>query len=393
MNSNSEFKTILLLVTQMERAGAQKVALRQARYFHQQGYKVTLCFFYDKYSLLDELRLQEAYSIVDLQAKVFNQPFRNGLRTIRALWRLYWLLKRQKISVIETLTRYSNVLGIVVAWLAGVPIRVSSQRNTLLGVPNWFLRLDAMIVNSPLVDKMIAVSEQTRHFCIEKERMSPHKIATIPNGVNLAEFEREQWLAGVLNALRTELHVPQGTLVITTVARLYPQKGHQYLVEAASIITSIYPNVLFLLIGDGVSRETIEASIRAYNLDRNFRLLGIRSDVPKLLALSDVFVLPSLYEGMPNVVLEAMAARLPVVATNVDGTQAVVVDGETGLLVPKADSDALAQAICKLLEDAGLREYMGQNGYDRVRLQFSEQMMCHRYEELIRAIWKQKIGY
>jgi len=391
----SEVSSILILVTQLERAGAQKVAMRQARYFLSRGYQVTLCFLYDKYNLLAEMRRREPYQVVILEAKVPGQSrLANGLRAVRALWRLYWLLRRERIQVIETLTHYSNLLGIVIACLAGVPVRISSQRNTLLGFPTWFLRLDAWLVNSRLVDKMVAVSEQTRRFCVDVEEMVSQKVVVIPNGINLAEFDRAQWTATDLHSLRTSLKIPPGARVVLTVARLHPQKGHSYLIQAAPVILATCPDVIFLLVGDGEERATIEQCIRNAGLSDHFRLLGMRRDVPQLLALSDLFVLPSIYEGMPNVVLEAMAAMLPVVATNVDGTQEVVVDGETGLLVLPADPETLGNAIVSLLEDETRRRGMGQRGYWRVQTQFSEQAMCRRYEELIQTILKgkQKFG-
>lgn len=387
----SEVASILILVTQLERAGAQKVALRQARYFHQRGYQVTLCFFYDKYDLLAEMSRQEPYQVKSLEAKVPGQSrLVNGLRAFRALWRLYRLLRREQIEVVETLTHYSNVLGIMIAWLARVPVRISSQRNTLLGFSSWFLRLDAWLVNSRLVDEMVAVSDETRRFCVDVEGMNPQKVVVIPNGINLEEFDRSQWAVEDLCRLRTSLKILPSARVVLTVARLHPQKGHRYLIQAAPKILATCPNTIFLLVGDGEERTTIEWSIRDASLSEYFRLLGTRRDVPRLLALADLFVLPSIYEGMPNVVLEAMAAKLPVVATDVDGTSEVVADGETGVLVPPANPEALGDAIISLLEKPTYWEKMGQRGYQRVQTQFSEHVMCCRYEKLIQTLLDKK---
>jgi starch synthase (maltosyl-transferring) len=319
-----------------------------------------------------------------LEAKNPHQSwFVNALRTIRAVWRLYWLLRHKQIRTIETLTHFSNILGIFIAWLAGVPVRISSQRNLLFGFPRWFLRLDAWLANSNLVDKMVAVSEQTWQFCVAVEGMNPQKIVVIPNGINPEEFDKFQWSTPELNDLRGALGIAANKRVAITVARLHPQKGHVFLIQAASLILAKCSDVTFLLVGDGEERAVIEQRIEGMGLANHFRLLGARSDVPKLLALSDLFVLPSLYEGMPNVILEAMASRLPVVATDVDGTREVVIDRETGLLVPRADSKALGNAILLLLKDETMRCQMGMKGYERARTQFSEHVMCRRYEELI----------
>jgi glycosyltransferase involved in cell wall biosynthesis len=382
---------ISILVTQFELAGAQKVALTQARHFHRRGYDVTLCFLYDKYGLLPTMRQQEPFEIISLEAKLPKRPFLvNALCTLRAIWRLFRLLRRKRIQVIETLTHYSNILGIIVGWLARVPVRISSQRNTLPGYPKWFLWLDAKLVNSKMVDRMIAVSEETRRFCIEIEGMSPHKVITILNGINLTEYQGTDQETQAALELRSTLKISANTPVVLTVGRLHPQKGQAYLIEAAHQILAKFPDTVFVFAGDGEDRYSLEQRIQISGLAEHFRILGVRKDVPILLQMADLFVLPSLYEGMPNVVLEAMAAQLAVVATKVDGNQEVIVDQETGLLVPKADALSLAQAIISLLEDVGQREQMGVNGYLRVRDHFSEERMCQRYEETILSLLQEK---
>ncbi len=384
--------SILILVTQLERAGVQTVAFKLARYFHRRGHKVILCFFYDKYNLLEEVRRDEPFRIVSLDAKVLGQShLANGLRTIRALWRLYWLLRRDRIEIVETLARYSNVLGILIAWLARVLVRVSSQRSQLTGFSKWFLRLDAWIVNSRLVDNMVTVSEHTRRFCIDVEGMIPHKVIVVPNGINLKEFDRTRWSTEYLQNLRTSLKIAPEARIVITVARLHLQKGHQCLIQAALTILAACSDAIFLLVGEGEDRATIEQYIYDAGLSQRFHLLGMRHDVPQLLALSDLFVLPSLSEGMPNVVLEAMAAKLPVVATDVGGTGEVVIHGETGLLVQKADAAALGQSIISLLDNESLRCEMEQKGYERVQTHFSEQLMCQRHYDNIMEFSKIRV--
>ncbi len=391
MNALRDF-SVVILVTQMEHAGAQRVALAQAYHLHERGYEVTLCFFYDKGGLLTDIQRQAPFRVVDLEAKSADQPrIINLLSTVCAVGRLYRLLRRDCIDVVMTFTHYSNVVGILVAWLAGVPVRISSQRNTLLGFPRWFLRADAWLVNSPLVDMMTAVSEMTRSFCIKVEGMAPHKVVTIPNGIDLAGFERQRLPTQAARAsLRGTLDIPEQSRVLITVARLHPQKGHTYLVRAAPYILTVCPDVVFVLAGDGESQKEIEDLINQLGLSRHFRLFGTRGDIPQLLAISDLFVLPSLYEGMPNAVLEAMASQLAVIATRADGNQEIVVHAQTGLLVPKGDPTALAQAVIALLTNEPVRQAMGLAGYTRVRTKFSQEIMLRRHEALIQALLARK---
>jgi glycosyltransferase involved in cell wall biosynthesis len=384
---------LLLLVTQLERAGAQKVALLQARYFFRRGYSVTLCFLYDKYDLLQEFEKTEPYRVLNLGAKIRGgSSLVNILATVRAIWCLYWLLRKERFHVIETLSHYSNIIGIIVAWLAGVPVRISSRHIRLVDLPKWLWRIESWLVNSSLVDKMIAVSEQTRYFCLEAEGMSPNKVLTIPNGVDLSAFDKQQWTLQELERLRNSLGISPGITILTTVGRLHPQKGHTYLIQAIAEIKKVRDDFVCLFAGNGELRAQISQQIYQQGVEKHVRLLGVREDVPQLLAISDMFVLPSLHEGMPMALLEAMAAQLPVIATAVDGTNELVVDGETGLLVPPADPTALSQAILTLLNDPDRRHKMGQKGYERVREHFSEQVMCQRYEEVIQAILTEKLG-
>jgi len=382
---------MLLLVTQWERAGAQKVALMQARYFYLNGYKVIFCVFYDKYGSIEELRTQEPYPIINLEAK--SPGFQGRItiaRFLRALWRFYKLLRRERVDIVETLTHYSNVLGIIVAWLARVPVRISSQHGILSAFPRWFLALDACLVNSPLVDRMIAVSEQAYDFCINTQKMRREKLEVILNGIDLNNFNRSRWPPSDLERLRQSLSIPSSAVVLTTVARFHAIKGHCYLLRAASVILEAHPEVIFLWVGDGELRLELEQAIHYNELSAAVRLTGIRDDVPQLLALSTLFVLPSLSEAMPMGILEAMAANLPVVATAVGGVKSLVIDGETGLLVPPADPPALSRAILTLLNDLEHCHQMGQKGYEHVREHFSEQAMCQQYENVIRTIMSQK---
>jgi glycosyltransferase involved in cell wall biosynthesis len=389
MKNNNKYK-ILIMQTQYERAGAQKNALMQAAYFHKNGYDVIYCFLYDKFSMSDELN-SLPFRVVNMEAKLTGESrLRGVLRFLLGIRRLYQLIRREQIQAVETLTHYSNIIGIVVAWVAGVRVRISSQRNSLLDLPTWFWRLDGWIVNSKLVDCMIVVSEQTKRFCIESEGMSPQKIILIPNGINPNEYKRSKWDKNQIIDIKNSLGIPRQALVVTTIARLHSQKGHTYLIKAAKEIVKNSPNTIFLFVGDGEEKEGITNQISNSGLENNIYLLGIRKDIPELLAISDLFVLPSLYEGMSNVILEAMAASLPVIASDVDGVREVVVHKETGYIVPKADPDALEKSINSLLENEDLRIKMGKMGYERILSAFSDQVMCEKYESVLKSYLDKK---
>ena len=252
--------------------------------------------------------------------------------------------------------------------------------------PRWFLIIDTLVVNSFFVDRMVAVSEQTRRYCIETEKMNPEKIIPIPNGVRLEKFSRSQWETAALQNFREALGIPLHAQVITTIARLHPQKGHQYLLEAAPDILNKNPDALFLWVGEGELRAKLEKTIQAMGLSNAFILSGVRKDISKILACSDLFVLPSLYEGMPNVLLEAMAASLPIIATEVGGSNELIIKNENGLLIPPADPLTLGKAINALLSDKDRCVEFGKKAHKYVEDFFSEKNMYRKYEELIQEL-------
>ena len=204
---------------------------------------------------------------------------------------------------------------------------------------------------------------------------------TIYNGVDVERFNISL-SPSEERTLRHEIGVTESTPIVSCVARLYPVKGHKYLIDAISTVVDRMPAVHFLFIGDGPLRDSLEVQINEAGLSEVVHLLGARSDVPQLLAISELHVLASLWEGLPNALLEAMAARLPVVSTDVGGCSEVVVNGKTGILVPPSNAASLANAILTLLEDNALAKQLGNAGQLRVREHFSWSQNLEGYVKL-----------
>ncbi|RKY81578.1 glycosyltransferase family 1 protein, partial [candidate division KSB1 bacterium] len=207
------------------------------------------------------------------------------------------------------------------------------------------------------------------------------KTITIHYGVDLSRFYpfRDE-------VMRMDLGFKKNDVVFGTVARFTEQKGHRYLIEAAKDVISKESSVHFVLAGDGPLRNEIEEKISELGLDKNFHLLGFRTDIDKLLHSFDVFLLPSLYEGLPNAVLEAMAAGLPVIATAVDGTPEAVIHNESGILIePKSTTD-IRNAVLRLFEDVKLRDEFGKNARQRVEQKFSWGKEVSEFVELYKSL-------
>ena len=374
---------LCILSTQLELAGAQRVALMEARHFHQQGYRVTLCFLYDKQGLIAEWQAREPFEIVDLQARGRGK-LAKLLMPLRALGRLWQILRHNNVKIMHSHSHFSNLLGLPVAWLAGVPVRLATQHVQPDRFSPWFWRLQGMLCNSPLVTKLIAVSEQTRQACLSVLRVRPERVVTVPNGVDLQQYDSVTLDVTARLALRTELALPPDAPLVISVARLHTEKGHAYLLQALAKLADQHPKVHLLCVGEGHQQASLLELSASLGLAERVHWLGRRDDVARLLALADIFVLPSIHsEAMSLAILEAMAARLPVIITNVGGGSEVVVPGETGLIIRPEDALGLASAINELLSNPSRATAMGQLGRERVEEKFSWEICFRQYATLM----------
>ncbi|MCB0032229.1 MAG: glycosyltransferase, partial [Anaerolineales bacterium] len=317
-------RRICLLVTQLERGGAQKIVLRLAAHFQARGDTVTVAFFYDKAGLLPELRQESMFELVDLGARPA------GARHIARLWqpvaalgRLYRLLRRQQTELLLTFTHYSNLLGPPIGWLARVPLRLASARSLLADRPAWFRRLHGLVLASGTVHHLIAISRPVRALYVEPGWVPEAKVTIIPNGVDLARYRQ-----GPAHVTQPGLALPAGAFVILTVARLEQQKGHHVLLASARELCHTHRQLHFVWLGDGPEMARLQAAVAAAGLAGQVHLVGASAAVPAWLARADLFVLPSLAEGMPNALLEALAAGVPAIASAVGGVLDVLEGSE-----------------------------------------------------------------
>jgi glycosyltransferase involved in cell wall biosynthesis len=246
-----------------------------------------------------------------------------------------------------------------------------------------------MIVNRLLLerrDRVVAVGQAVRQAVVQNEGIPAERVAVIYNGIDLTPYRN-----GVpdRDAVRQDLGLGNRDLVLVQVARLDYLKDHPTAVRTLEQVVRRRPDARLLLVGEGPERGKIEDEIRQRRLEANVRLLGQRGDVARLLRAADVFLLTSISEGIPLTVIEAMAAGLPVVCTNVGGMTEVVEEGQTGLLAPSGDAAALAECVLRLAGDAGLCRQLGQRGRERASGVFSEGQMhagyVQLYEEMLRG--------
>lgn len=262
--------------------------------------------------------------------------------------------------------------ALVAAALARVPVVVATAHLVPPAPPSRWERFQVRVV-ARCVDTFVAVSyavaEQLRHVF----GVPPGKIRVVHNGIIVPPAGR-----AVDPSFRTALAGAGGRRVVLTAARLDEQKGLRHLLRAAVEV----PEARILLAGDGPERPALEAQARVLGIEERVAFLGYRDDVPDLLASCDLFVLPSLFEGLPLSVLDAMAATKPVVASAIGGTNEAVVPRETGLLVPPGDPTALAAAIRTVLHDPGLAARLGEAGRQRVVQHFSAKTMAQHVTDV-----------
>ena len=311
----------------------------------------------------------------------------NPLRDLRALAQLAAYIRREGFDIVHSHMSKGVLIGSLAARLGGAPLVLCTAHNFgWLALTNKLarqvFRLYDAALYSATVDRLITVSRLQEDQIVAAGLIPRTRVTTIFNGVDPARL-RDLAARG---ASRSDLGVPEDCLMIVTVARLVWFKAIDQLIHAVAELGERGKRCRFVIVGDGDKREALAALTKRLGVEDRVVLLGPRLDVPRLLALADVFALPSVSEGMPIAIMEAMAFGLPVVATAVDGTPEVVFNGETGILVPPRSPARLAQALAALIEDAALRKKLGENGRARVEREFTDRAMARRVDELYRGL-------
>jgi glycosyltransferase involved in cell wall biosynthesis len=302
---------------------------------------------------------------------------------VSQVWRLYRLILNERVNIVQTTLFYADVIGTLAARLAGVKNIISWEANTergkssrrkknLKNIISWETNTQPYGTKHMTAYRLaakgfrisVSVSNAIRKQVMEDRHVSPVKTRTVHYGVDVNRFHP---VSG--EPFRKSLGIPMQCVVFGTIARLSEPKGHHYLIQAVPAVVRRFPNIRFVFAGDGPLRKSLESQTKALGIESYVQFLGFRTDVVELMAAFDAFVLPSLYEGLPNAVLEAMACGKPVVATAVDGTPEIVVHGETGLLVPAKDPDALAEAILRIAGNPHFRRWMGSLARRRIVLE------------------------
>jgi glycosyltransferase involved in cell wall biosynthesis len=287
--------------------------------------------------------------------------------------RLKKLLQAQSPQVLQTFLFHANVVGRIAARRAGVKTVVSGIR-VAEHQSRWHLWIDHQ--TEDWVDRYVCVSRSVAQFSTTHGRIPPEKIVVIPNGVDLDRYPASQ------PAELASLGIEPGHPMVVFIGRLEPQKGIQWLIETSPTWLAELPNCHLVVVGEGCLRPRLEAICRDKRILGRVHFVGWRADVPEILAAGNLLVLPSAWEGMPNVVLEAMASRRPVVATKVEGIEELLGPGTARQTVQFGDAQALRDKIVGWIQNPSEAAAVGQENRRRAEENFSISRMVLAYEDL-----------
>ncbi|MEW6245969.1 MAG: glycosyltransferase family 4 protein [Nitrospirota bacterium] len=305
------------------------------------------------------------------------------LNDLSALWSLMRLFRRERPAIVHTHTSKAGVVGRLAAWWSGVPVVVHTPHGHVFYGhftavrSRVFMLVERMLTR--LTTRLIALTEAERDDHLERGVGRADRFAVIPSGIDLERYRSVRRTWGLRPAW---FPCPPGSIVVGSVGWLTPVKGHRFLIEAAAQLKPTFPNLHVVLVGSGGLQAELSALADRLGLKDSVHFLGERDDVDVCLSAMDLFVLPSLNEGMGRALVEAMAAGLPVIASRVGGVPALIEHGRTGLLAPAGDPGALAQAIRQALDRPDWARQMGQAASQSIGRRFDAATMVRAVEQV-----------
>jgi glycosyltransferase involved in cell wall biosynthesis len=288
-------------------------------------------------------------------------------------------LRWNRFQVVHTYGFYPNSFAVPAARLAGVPVIIASIRDTGEVLEPNKRHVQKAICR--MATCVLANADAVRTQLV-RDGYDANKLAVIRNGIDLPRLDRRE--RG--GRIRQELGIAEDSPIVAVLGRVNDMKGIEYFLDAVPSILSSYPKAQFLVVGDGPARETLESYARNKGLGRAVIFTGARMDVPEILKEVSISVLPSLSEGLSNVLIESMAAGVAVVATDVGGNPEIVDDTVTGLLVPPRDAGQLARSILFLLKNPEYAARMGSAGRERIQCRFSMERAVHETQQLYTSL-------
>ena len=367
------------IITKLELGGAQQVALHIISYIDKEKFIPVLIA--GKGGILDS----EAAELKGVKIFLLGSLIRQirPCKDILGFFSIIRILMKERPHIVHTHSSKAGIIGRWAAFFAGVPVRVHTVHgygfnDSQKGIVRSILVL-AEKVTAKITHKLIVVTREDEAKGLRHGIGVKSQYVLIRAGIDV-EFYKNVRIDK--DKKKAAMAVEPGKKIVTTIGPLKPQKNIKDFVRVADAVSRRYAECSFVIVGDGEQRKEIEFLIFALGLNEKVKLLGWRKDIPEILAASDIFVLTSLWEGLPRTILEAMCLKLPVVANAVDGVREVIKNGANGFLVEPFDTDRMADIITALLKDPETSRTLGQNGFDSVTEEFDLRYMLKEYEDL-----------
>ena len=390
MKSASKFSVkptpVLHLITRLIVGGAQENTMLTAALLDQEQFRVEAVSgpqTGSEGSLIEEVR-QRGVQLTILPEMVREISPQNDLL---ALWKLYRLMHQKRYTIVHTHSSKAGIIGRLAARLAGTPLIVhtvhgwSFHDHMSPAVRRTYILLER--ISAAYTSAMIVVTKKDIEKGLKEGIGKVEQYRLIRSSVPLDEFD-----PGKVDrsAVRRELGIPAEAFVMGNLGRFSAQKNPLDWVRVAGEVGRRHPEVYFLLVGDGPMRSQVEMALAAEGISERTLRTGLRRDAAHMLAAMDVFVLTSLWEGLPRVIPQAMLMGLPIVANRADGTVEAVIDGQTGFLCNPGDIVQMSKRISELIEDAEQRRSMGHHGQEYARREFDLGQMITQIEALYREL-------
>jgi glycosyltransferase involved in cell wall biosynthesis len=314
----------------------------------------------------------------------------NIARDLSGLFRLICYLNRNEYQIVHTHTSKGGIIGRLAAWLTNVPVIIHTTQGYAFrdyaqnGFQRWFF-LWLEKIATQCCDLIISANQEDRQLAIELGIAYESKIVHIPNGIDLTEIDASPMPSDIYATLGAQ----SGRKIVGTMARLAPQKGIEFFLEAASEVIRVDPTVQFIVVGEGPQRADLEALSKQMGI--NVMFVGFRSDWIQVLRVMDVFVMPSLWEGLPMTLLGAMATSRPIVATRIKGITDACGNHKVARLVEPKDSHAIAQGIIGFLQDDSMSMTYGFAARKRVEEEYSESVINAKIWQLYASLLKKNM--
>ncbi len=362
--------TILHTESAKRWGGQERRTFAEAVEFKKRGHRVILAV--QPGSLLGKHAKEVGVEVREIRMKNRDIP--------KAFFSLFTLIRRERVDIVNTHSSKDSWIASLAARLAHRPILLRT-RHVTIPISNHPFNIVYKLSHT-----IITIGGAIRRDMIEINRFPAEKVVSIPTGVDLDRFSPDK----VQGNIRKELGIGQDTPLVGSVSIIRTEKGFPYFLEAAQEILRIRPEVKFLIVGYEPKGDTLAQEVKRRGLSDRVFMPGLREDIPDILARLDVFVLCSLREAFGQAIAQALAIERPVVATNVGGIPELIKHNKTGLLIPPADSKALAKAILELLEDREKAKRLGKNGRRLIEEKFSQETMIDKIENLYRELLKKR---